>query len=575
MTAEEIKREIRLDVFLTNKGIKLVGGGANKTTNRCPLKEHKQGHLCVSVDTQRGIWCCNDCGSEFKPCGGSVIDWMMLEQGKTLLEVLKQFDAPEQCDDAPPFNSEPKQPEIESMYDYYDETGQFVYQVCRLKPKTFRQRRKDENGNWVWNMQEVRRVLYNLPSVLNPKNKWVWVVEGEKDAVNLAELGLCATTNVGGAGKWAESYSECLKGKEVVLCGDNDKPGQDHMKKVLDSLGEKVASVRKIQIPSPHKDVSDYISTFKTKDEAGIALGALVENAAVLTGGIELPIQNMEELEREYIEHLALSKTRVLTFANWLPSLNTRCRGLVPGEMVSILAATGVGKTALLQNLAKHSAPLPTLLFEMELPGSLTFERFCAMSEEIPCYQVESSYQNGTKRDWRSSGKLNHIWTCTKSKLTPANVEMLINKAELKMGVRPALVLIDYIQLISGVGAKRYEVISDAAEELKRIAKTTKTIIVIASQVKRKEDSSGMEVSLHDAKESGAIENSCGLVLGVWRPEPDKLHIRILKNTKGRSMGKEEQIECRFDGASMTITELEKSPIDEADVQKHRSWQND
>jgi replicative DNA helicase len=273
----------------------------------------------------------------------------------------------------------------------------------------------------------------------------------------------------------------------------------------------------------------------------------------------------MEELEAEYIEQLKLAKERVLNLANWIPTLGRKCRGLVPGEMVTIVAATGVGKTALLQNLAKAARPLPTLLFEMELPGSLTFERFCAISEGVPCQCVENEYAAGNRYQWQQSGHLNHIFTCTRSRLTPDLVELMINKAELKMGCRPALVLIDYIQLIGGKGLKRYEVVSDAAEDLKRIAKATKTIIVLASQLKRKDDSD-IEVTLTDAKESGAIENSSGLVLGVWRPEQNEMHIRILKNTKGRADKKGEHVVCNFDGPTLTITERVESVIDARDV---------
>ena len=51
-------------------------------------------------------------------------------------------------------------------------------------------------------MQGVERVLYRLPEVLAAGE--VWVVEGEKDADSLAALGIVATCNAGGAGKWSE-----------------------------------------------------------------------------------------------------------------------------------------------------------------------------------------------------------------------------------------------------------------------------------------------------------------------------------------------------------------------------------
>jgi putative DNA primase/helicase len=57
--------------------------------------------------------------------------------------------------------------EIVATYDYHDERGEVLYQAVRFKPKDFRQRRPDGNGGWVWSMRDVRRVLYQLPELLD------------------------------------------------------------------------------------------------------------------------------------------------------------------------------------------------------------------------------------------------------------------------------------------------------------------------------------------------------------------------------------------------------------------------
>jgi P4 family phage/plasmid primase-like protien len=87
MTAAEITRANPLDAHLTGRGVALVGAGKQKTTNRCPNTEHKPGHLCVSVNCEKQVWHCNDCGT-----GGDVIRWMALEQGKSDADVLKSFN---------------------------------------------------------------------------------------------------------------------------------------------------------------------------------------------------------------------------------------------------------------------------------------------------------------------------------------------------------------------------------------------------------------------------------------------------------------------------------------------------
>lgn len=79
----------------------------------------------------------------------------------------------------------------------------------------------------------AHRVLYRLPEVMAAvaAGHEVWLPEGEKDADALAEhfithgIPAAATTNAGGAGSWADSYAEALRGAHVVLVEDNDPDG--------------------------------------------------------------------------------------------------------------------------------------------------------------------------------------------------------------------------------------------------------------------------------------------------------------------------------------------------------------
>src|SRR5262249_52399322 len=80
-------------------------------------------------------------------------------------------------------------------YDYTDETGKLLFQVCRYDPKDFRQRRPNGQGGWLSSVKGVRRVLYHLPQLAGQSR--AFFVEGEKDADNLAALGLVSTTSAG------------------------------------------------------------------------------------------------------------------------------------------------------------------------------------------------------------------------------------------------------------------------------------------------------------------------------------------------------------------------------------------
>jgi 5S rRNA maturation endonuclease (ribonuclease M5) len=171
---------------------------------------------------------------------------------------------------------EPKQRPVDpgrvvATYDYRDASGKLLFQVCRTADKHFFQRRPDGKGGWITGLGDVKPVLYRLPEVLQAvqRGETVFIPEGEKDVDNLARLGLAATTNPMGAGKWRDYYSDWLKDANCVILTDNDDPGRKHAKQVAQSLYGKAASVKVLELPDlPAKgDVSDWLAAGGTKEE--------------------------------------------------------------------------------------------------------------------------------------------------------------------------------------------------------------------------------------------------------------------------------------------------------------------
>ena len=98
------------------------------------------------------------------------------------------------------------------------------------------------------------------------------IAEGEKDAFNLQKvaaqfstendtLTYAATTNIGGAGKWLDSYSPYLTGKRVFVFLDNDDAGRKHAQQVCASVSKYAQAVHLVELPglAEHGDVSDYL----------------------------------------------------------------------------------------------------------------------------------------------------------------------------------------------------------------------------------------------------------------------------------------------------------------------------
>jgi hypothetical protein len=160
--------------------------------------------------------------------------------------------------------------EIVAVYDYRDEAGVVLFQVCRFEPKDFRQRRPDGMGAWTWGVRGVRRVPYRLPELIAaPVESIVFVVEGEKDADRLANLELVATCNAGGVGKWRAEFARFFVGRDVIILTDNDDAGRDHARAVATNLAPVSTRVRMLELPgvAPKGDVSDWLHAGGSRDE--------------------------------------------------------------------------------------------------------------------------------------------------------------------------------------------------------------------------------------------------------------------------------------------------------------------
>lgn len=159
-----------------------------------------------------------------------------------------------------------QKPEIVATYDYTDEEGKLLFQTVRLSPKDFRQRHPDGKGGWIWNLKGVRLVPYHLSEILKASS--IFIVEGEKDANNLVKIGLTATCNPMGAGKWHAEWSTHFEGKEVAILPDLDEPGRKHAIDVGKKLFGHALHLKIIELPKEPgvKDVSDWLGHGGTKD---------------------------------------------------------------------------------------------------------------------------------------------------------------------------------------------------------------------------------------------------------------------------------------------------------------------
>ena len=301
----------------------------------CPTANHKRGDkrpsLSITTGTKVPVLVCCHTGCTFKDVMEALESRGIIshDQGRLMAPTLT-LDTDSGNGHHPVDDDEPAWPTVTPIarvvatYPYYDADGTLLFEKLRYEPKTFKIR--DASGRWGLNGAEP--VLYRLPELLAAPDAPVWLCEGEKDADNLAALGLVATTNFDGAsGMWLESYAAALAGRHVIIVPDNDEPGEKHAETARAALLGSAASVRVVHLKGlPEKgDVSDWLADGGTLAQ----LQFLAEEAFPYRFKLRTPA----DIER--------MDPPVYLATNWL----------VQGTLAALYGPSGVGKSFIVLDL--------------------------------------------------------------------------------------------------------------------------------------------------------------------------------------------------------------------------------
>jgi RecA-family ATPase len=257
-----------------------------------------------------------------------------------------------------------KQPSV--TYQYTDESGTLRYQVLRYdNPKTFHQRRPDGNGGWIWNLNDVQRVLYRLPDLLQYPDGTVFVCEGEKDADRVADLGHCATTVA--SGRWEGVDISALTDRDIIILEDADDAGRKKALIAASTVHAVAKTVRIVRLPDltghpNNKDASDWLEADPKRAEklVDVCFDSPIWEPSADTV-IEEKIESVEEPDAspstEKTPPETLPPLAFINIAAWrdqpAPERSWVVKDRVPLDNVTLLSGEGsVGKSILSLHLA-------------------------------------------------------------------------------------------------------------------------------------------------------------------------------------------------------------------------------
>ena len=328
--------------------------------------------------------------------------------GCSAKEICESMDLPQSALFPPQERKQKEKLTFVKAYDYRDEDGTLLFQKVRYVneegKKKFLQRKPtgQKNPEWDYSIGDVPKVLYNLPAVLQAirGNQPVWVVEGEKDADTLTEMGIIATTSPNGAGKWLPIHTKALAGGVIEVIADNDEPGHEHAQMVAEELAKAGCSVQ-VWVSPFSKDITDHLSSGHKIAELEPLELELPE--PIVLSPAEQTVLELSELlaSGAPAEQLLAKTTRLLTsqktdrpvdfgrLVDWeefiRESDEDNYEWIIPGlleknERVIVVAAEGVGKTMLARQVAICAAggvspftfqrikPIKTLTVDLENP---------------------------------------------------------------------------------------------------------------------------------------------------------------------------------------------------------------
>lgn len=247
-------------------------------------------------------------------------------------------------------------------------------------------------------------------------------------------------------------------------------------------------------------------------------------------GGSEFePIRDVVLRTLDSIEKAAKQKGNITGLETGFRDLDAKTAGLQKSDLILIAARPAMGKTAFVLNIAEYVAlhsNSTIALFSLEMSKEQLVKRMLAMNSMVDSQKLRTGDLEDD--DWdklvgsvRKIGNSNLVIDDT-SGITASELRSKCRKLKIEQGLD--LVIIDYLQLMTGAGKRksdsRQQEISDISRSLKVMARELDVPVIALSQLSRAVESRpDKRPMLSDLRESGAIEQDADIVMFIYRDE--------------------------------------------------------
>lgn len=284
------------------------------------------------------------------------------------------------------------------------------------------------------------------------------------------------------------------------------------------------------------------------------------------------PIKDILEESFERIDQLHKEKGVLRGIPTGFKDMDNLLAGLQRSDLIVLAARPSIGKSSLALNIVDHvacEAKLSVGIFSLEMSKEQVIDRFLCMRGSVDSWKLRT----GNLED-EDFGKLNYAMGVLSEAPIYIDDAPFLNVMEIRTKARRlqmehdlGLIVIDYMQLMSGTSSRnsdnRVQEVSEISRSLKALARELNVPVLAISQLSRAvEHRPDKRPMLADLRESGSIEQDADVVMFIYRDdyydqESDKKNIAEILVRKHRN-GPTGDIELYWKPEYMKFATVEK-----------------
>jgi len=252
--------------------------------------------------------------------------------------------------------------------------------------------------------------------------------------------------------------------------------------------------------------------------------------------------------------------------------IDARLNGLKNGELIIIGGRPASGKSAYALNIANHVAKEhPVIFFSMEMPWKQVVQRSVSSIGKVDMNWLKGGLRYDESQ-WATA--VNGMTLLKGSGLIiddngTQTIQSIRIKCKKQKGLK--LVIVDYLQLMTGIGGNRTEQIGSLSRGLKKLAKELDCPVIALSQLNRGVESrKNKRPLMSDLRESGDIEADADIIQFIYR---DEYYHNDYEHNKGFAEIGTAKFRDGEVGTDFLQTEMHRSLFKDVDVFTYQPFQ--